>query len=40
MVDENVGLHQIDEELWEVYLGPVLLGFIDITRIEEGLLRI
>jgi len=40
MVDENVCLHQIDDELWQVYLGPVLLGFIDITRIEQGRLRI
>ena len=37
---ERIGCKQIEDELWEVYFGTVLLGFIDITQIEKGLLRV
>lgn len=40
LAGECVGCHQIDDEVWEVFLGSLLLGFIDITRIEAGLLRV
>lgn len=40
LAGEYVGCHQIDDEVWEVFLGPLLLGFIDITKIEAGLLRV
>jgi hypothetical protein len=40
LAHEYVGCHQLDDQVWEIYLGPLLLGFIDIARIEEGLLRV
>lgn len=37
---ERIGCKQIDDEVWEVYFSTVLLGFIDITQIDIGLIRV
>lgn len=37
--EEYVGCKQLDDERWEVYFGTLLLGFIDISMIDIGLIR-
>ena len=36
---ELVGCVQVQEDLWHVFLGPLLLGCIDNTRLDLGLIR-
>ncbi len=39
-VGESIGCKQIEDHIWEIYFLEVLLGFVDVTRIDEGLLRV
>lgn len=40
LAGEYVGCQQVDDALWEIYLGPLLLGYVDVTRIDQGLIRL
>ena len=40
LAGKHVGCKQIDDLLWEVYWRKLLLGYIDVTRIEAGLLKL
>ena len=40
LAGEPVGCKQLQDDLWQIFLGPLLLGCIDHTRIDLGLIRI
>lgn len=40
LVGEYVGCNQVDEVTWEFFWRDLLLGFIDVTRIDQGLLHL
>jgi hypothetical protein len=40
IVGESTRCKQVADDIREIYIGGILLGFIDVTRINEGLLRV
>lgn len=40
LVGEVVALRQVNEALWQLYFGPILLGLLDAAKPELGVQRV